>query len=170
MGSDEGLEIRVGTDIEAISEVAASIERFGERYGKRLFTPHEVDCSGGLCAAGAPGLTARFAAKEATFKVLRLDDGIPPWDTIEVRRRTGGWTELLLSGQAAALAEAAGIVQLSVSLSHGAGVGMATVVALCHSPAPGPEPSAFSGHEVSMGAPEEDQGATEIGVGHTKTR
>jgi holo-[acyl-carrier protein] synthase len=74
-------------------------------------------------------LAARFAAKEATMKVLRPRDERPDWRTIEVRRDPGGWCELALSGSAARLAHDAAIDSLSVSLSHEAGMANAVVVA-----------------------------------------
>jgi holo-[acyl-carrier protein] synthase len=124
------LVLRVGTDVESIFEVARSIERFGSRYTDRLYTPHELESCGGRRAGAAPGLTARFAAKEATIKVLRpVGDDVPGWKSIEVRRTPGGWVELALSGRAEEMARAAGLRHLELSLSHSAGVAMATVVA-----------------------------------------
>ena len=123
--------VRVGTDVQSIDEVAASIETFGAHYLQRLFTDHEVHHSGGSTAAAAPGLAARFAAKEAAMKVLRPTDEIPTWRSIEVRSQAGGWTELELSDVAGELAVLQGLSRFSVSLSHGAGVAMATVVAIC---------------------------------------
>src|ERR1039458_9884587 len=62
---------RVGMDIAFVGDVAESIARFGDRYVCRIFTPHEISCCVGSRAATAEGLAARFAAKEATIKVLR---------------------------------------------------------------------------------------------------
>jgi holo-[acyl-carrier protein] synthase len=129
----------VGTDVESIADVEAAITRFGARYTTRLFTQHEIDSCGGTNRQAAPGLTARFAAKEAVLKVLRPTDTVPPWRSIEVRKQPGGWVEIELSDEAAQLARASGINELSVSLSHGAGVGTATVVAL-REHAPGATP------------------------------
>jgi holo-[acyl-carrier protein] synthase len=126
----EHLEVRVGTDVQSIEEVAASIARFGQSYVRRLYTDHEVDCSGGTGPDAAPGLAARFAAKEATFKVLRLNDEFPGWTAIEVQRRPGGWCEIELHREAKLMGERAGVRQLSLSMSHGAGIATATVVGL----------------------------------------
>ncbi len=124
--------VRVGTDVESIDEVAAAVCRFGDRYVSRVYTEHEVRCAGGAGPGAAPGLTARFAAKEATLKVLRPDrHRVPTWRSIEVLRHDDGWCEMRLTGEAAELAREAGLGELAVSLSHGAGVGMATVVGLC---------------------------------------
>lgn len=125
--------MRVGTDVESVADVATALRQYGARYARRLFTDHEIASCGGLGESAAPGLAARFAAKEATMKILRPTDTIPPWRSIEIRKQDGGWVELKLTGAAADLAKAAGLEQFTVSLSHGAGVGMATVVAVAGS-------------------------------------
>src|SRR5689334_18665667 len=77
--------MRVGIDLARVDETARSLERFGERYLKRLFTAREVaDCT--ATPAQAPArLAARFAAKEAAIKVLRPERWID-WRSIEVVR------------------------------------------------------------------------------------
>ncbi len=121
--------LRVGADIQSIDEVSRSIATFGPRYLDRVFTAHEVESSGGFGEVGLPSLTSRFAAKEAFFKVLRSPDLIPPWTSVEVVRSPHGWTDLHLHGSAVQMADQAGIAALAVSLSQGAGYGMAVVVA-----------------------------------------
>ena len=107
--------LRVGTDLVRVAAVAEAIAAHGDRYLERLFTPRELaDCD------GAPErLAARFAAKEATLKVLRPgpDDSVP-WNEIEVVRDPSGWVELSLSGSAAELAGVSKIGGFAVSLSH----------------------------------------------------
>jgi holo-[acyl-carrier protein] synthase len=120
-------DVRVGVDLASVADVTASLARFGERYERRLFTPHER----ATCAASAEraaGLAARFAAKEAAIKALRLDSA--PWRSIEVRRHPGGWCDLALSGEAADAADAAGVVSLAVSMSHEGDLAAAVVVAV----------------------------------------
>lgn len=129
-----GWRVRVGTDVESIADVADALARFGSRYTRRLFTEHEIVSCGGLNPQAAPGLAARFAAKEAVLKVLRPTGLVPRWRSIEVRKQLGGWVEIELSDEAAYLARKSGINELSVSLSHGAGIGTATVVAVLENP------------------------------------
>lgn len=121
--------LRVGIDLVSADAVRESISAHGARYLERVYSEREVaDCS----TAGAVDperLAARFAAKEATFKVLRVGDAAVPWRDVEVRRDPSGWVEVLLSGQAAALATAAGISDLALSLSHEQGLAAAVVVA-----------------------------------------
>jgi holo-[acyl-carrier protein] synthase len=123
--------MRVGVDLVGIDDVARSVEQFGDRYLERVYTPREIaDCAGSPQARAA-GLAARFAAKEATVKVLRPDADIPAWRSVEVVRAPGGWVDLELTGVAADLARRAGITDLSVALSHDAGLATAVVVGVC---------------------------------------
>lgn len=59
----------VGTDIVMVARIAATWQRFGERFARRILTPHEL---GSLAAARDPVrfLARRFAAKEAMAKAL----------------------------------------------------------------------------------------------------
>jgi holo-[acyl-carrier protein] synthase len=126
-----GTSIRVGADMAAVPHVAASIARFGDRYLSYVFTEHEIASCEGPPAVAAAGLAARFAAKEATIKVLRPTGHKPNWRSIEVRRNPGGWCSLSLSGHAAILADEAGIGEMEVSLTHDEDVAAAVVIALC---------------------------------------
>ncbi len=119
--------IRVGADLTMIVDVAQSIERFGDRYLRRVFTGHEIDSCRGEPSVVAAHLAARFAAKEATIKVLRPVVR-PAWTSIEVHRVPPGWCELRLTGAAALLARDAGIAHFAVSLSCAGGVAAAVVV------------------------------------------
>jgi holo-[acyl-carrier protein] synthase len=123
--------LRVGTDLIPVAHVAESVARFGDRYVGRIYTAHEVSCCQGTPAVVAAGLAARFAAKEATIKVLRPVDHQPDWRSIEIRRHRSGWCAVHLSDEAARMAEEQGISNLAVSLTHEAGMAAAVVVALC---------------------------------------
>ncbi len=123
--------IRVGTDIVAVQQVNESVSRFGDRYLGRVYTEHEIRCSTGTASMRAARLAARFAAKEATVKVLRPIGHQPDWRSMEVRRHPGGWCSMILSGHAAALADEAGITELAVSLTHEENIAAAVVIAKC---------------------------------------
>jgi holo-[acyl-carrier protein] synthase len=130
--------LRVGIDLTSVFEVAASVERFGDHYVKRIFTPHEIECCqvrSDSCESGAgysyESLAARFAAKEAVVKVLQPVGARPAWRDIEVRRVTGGRPEIRLSGRAAAMADRVGIADLAVSMTHEQSAAAAIVVGLC---------------------------------------
>jgi len=120
--------LRVGVDVVSVDDVAASIERFGDRYLQRVYTPHELQSCGGASGVRASRLAARFAAKEAVVKVLRPDGRTPPWRDIEVWRHDVGWCEIRLHGSAADLAAGAGLGNLAVSITHDKGIAAAVVV------------------------------------------
>jgi holo-[acyl-carrier protein] synthase len=122
-------EVRVGVDVASVAAVAASIDRYGSRYLRRLYTTREVTDSAGVPAVQASRLAARFAAKEAVLKVLRPGADVPAWTEIEVRREPGGWCSLQLSGAARQAAAEAGVGHWSVSMSHEAAVAVAVVIA-----------------------------------------
>jgi holo-[acyl-carrier protein] synthase len=125
--------MRVGVDIQPVAEVAGSLSRFGDRYRSRLFTEREVEDSGGWgseTGAAAASLAARFAAKEATFKVLRVSDRVPRWKDVELVREAEGWPTLRLYAAAAELAAEAGLREFQVSISHTDDTAVAVVVAV----------------------------------------
>ncbi|MEO7122231.1 MAG: 4'-phosphopantetheinyl transferase superfamily protein [Lacisediminihabitans sp.] len=124
--------MRVGIDAQPVAEVHQALVDHGDRYRRRLFTEHEVDACGGWAADpthAAEGLAARFAAKEATLKALRVTDRIPGWTEIEVVRASGGWVTLTLTGVARALADEAELTAFEISLTHTAAIAIAIVVA-----------------------------------------
>jgi holo-[acyl-carrier protein] synthase len=123
--------IRVGSDVLSVQQVTESVARFGDRYLMRVFTEHELSSADGSPLVRAARLAARFAAKEATIKVLRPVDYQPDWRSIEVQRHAGGWCTMALSGHASDLAEQAGITDMAVSLTHEGDLAAAVVVALC---------------------------------------
>src|SRR4029453_5793817 len=78
-----------GLDATEISRIAASIERYGDRFVRRVFTEEEIRyCR--LRRNPADSFAARFAAKEAAMKALGTGHsrGVY-WTGIEVVRRTG---------------------------------------------------------------------------------
>jgi holo-[acyl-carrier protein] synthase len=120
--------MRVGIDLVCVDETARALERFGDRYVRRLFTAREAAHCLAAPTQAAARLAARFAAKEAAIKVLRPSRWID-WRCIEVVRRARGYTELSLSGEAAKLAMAAGLDHFVVSLAHEGNYATAVVVA-----------------------------------------
>ena len=81
--------IGLGIDATEIARVAASIERFGDRFLAKVFTDGEIAyCRRRRDAASS--FAARFAAKEATMKALGtgFSRGVF-WTGIEVVRRSG---------------------------------------------------------------------------------
>ena len=120
-------DVRIGCDVHTVSQTEASIALFGERYLRRVFTPHELE----HCAGDLERLTGRFAAKEAVLKVLEPEpDDAVPWSSIEVRNSRSGAPFVALSGPASELAARRGIARIDISLSHDAGIGLAVAAAV----------------------------------------
>ena len=119
----------LGTDLIEIERIERSVQRFGEAFLARVFTPGEI----AYCQAkknSGESFAARFAAKEAGAKALGtgISRGVS-WREFEVRRKPGQRPELYLSGRAAEIAGQLGVRRLSLSLSHSRTVSIAVVVA-----------------------------------------
>jgi holo-[acyl-carrier protein] synthase len=120
--------LRVGIDLVRVGDARQALDRFGDRYLRRVFTDAEAAYCLQAPASAAERLAARFAAKEAAIKVLRPSAWLD-WRSIEVVRSPAGWTELALRGEAAELARSHGLCQFSLSLSHDGEYATAVVVA-----------------------------------------
>ena len=119
----------VGLDVVSVAEVTAALDRFGDRYVERVFTPQEAAyCRAGSTAAAR--LAVRFAAKEAAVKALQPDHRWTDWRAIEVRRHKSGRCALVLHREAASLASRRGIRQFALSMSHDGDRAAAIVIAL----------------------------------------
>ena len=120
--------VGLGTDLAEISRVARSIERFGQRFLERVYTPAEIR----YCYSKknfAESFAARFAAKEAGAKALGtgISHGVS-WREFEVLRAPSGKPSLALHGRAAELARALGVANIELSLTHSRDIAMAVVV------------------------------------------
>lgn len=120
--------VGLGTDLAEIARVQRSIERFGDRFLERVYTPGEI----AYCMqkkAFAESFAARFAAKEAGAKALGtgISRGVR-WREFEVKREAEGRPMLKLSGRAAEIARALGVTRISLSLTHTRELAMAVVV------------------------------------------
>jgi holo-[acyl-carrier protein] synthase len=125
--------IRVGIDLVAADSVQDSLRAaHGDRYLERVYTKREIDDCGTAAGIDPERLAARFAAKEATLKVLPVGNEGLALTAIEVRREPSGRVHIELSGRAAELAADAGVAELSASLTHEAGFAAAVVVAELH--------------------------------------
>ena len=120
--------IGVGTDLMEIARIAGSIDRYGERFLRRIFTPGEIE----YCRRkknAAESFAARFAAKEAAAKALGtgISSGVS-WLEIEVVRELSGRPTLRFHGRAAEIAARLGVAHASLSLTHTATLAQASVI------------------------------------------
>lgn len=117
--------VGLGIDLTEISRIQAMLDRWGERFERRLFTDGErAYCRGR--ARPAQHFAARFAAKEATLKALSVPEGLS-WHEMEVDAGAGA-PRLTLGGQAAAAARRLGVARAHLTLTHAADVAAAVVV------------------------------------------
>jgi holo-[acyl-carrier protein] synthase len=110
--------VGTGVDITEVKRIQAAVERFGQRFLKRVFTPAELR----YCMAkpnASERLAARFAAKEAGMKAIGtgLRHGVT-WQDVEVVRFPRQRPELQFHGKAAEFAARLGCKCTHLSLSH----------------------------------------------------
>jgi len=107
-----------GIDIIEVKRIAASYEKFGERFVNRILLPDEI----AYCRSHkdpVPFLAARFAAKEAISKAFGTGIGAAlGWQDMEIRRKESGEPYVVLHGKGEDLFKARKAKQLLVSLSH----------------------------------------------------
>ena len=120
------MKLANGVDILEIERFAGTIERQGERFKQRYFTPTEIEQAGDNIAS----LAARFAAKEAVSKALGTGMGKIRLVDMEVVRDENRAPHLHLHGGARQLAQNLGLETWSISLSHSQHYAVAFVVAI----------------------------------------
>jgi len=122
--------LQVGLDLVEILCVEEALRSpTADRYLARVYTPGEIrDCTANG-KVNPRRLAARFAAKEAAMKALRVGSRAVSWRSIEVLRAEDGAPTLSLHGTASELARDAGLTTFSVSLSHEHEYASAIVVA-----------------------------------------
>ena len=116
--------LTTGVDIIEIDRIARVLERYGDRFLRRIYTPGELE----YCRGRPSKLASRFAAKEATMKALGTGVRGVGWKDIEVVRASSGAPSILLHGRAKSRAERLGVLEISVSMSDSRDNAVAFVV------------------------------------------
>ena len=104
----------LGIDIIRVSRIQDSLNRFGDRFTRRVLTPTEQAYVRGR----AETMAGRWAAKEAVSKVLGLGVRGIGWRDIEIERLPTGQPAVKLHGRAARRAEQLGMGRVAISISH----------------------------------------------------
>ncbi|MCH2498818.1 MAG: holo-[acyl-carrier-protein] synthase [SAR202 cluster bacterium] len=117
--------LTTGVDIIEIPRIKQVLDRYGQRFLNRVFTPDEI----AYCRGRAPNLAGRFAAKEAAMKALGTGVRGVSWKDIEVIRADSGAPSLRLHGRAEKRAERLQMSEMSLSISHSREYAVAFVVA-----------------------------------------
>jgi holo-[acyl-carrier protein] synthase len=120
----------IGIDVVEVERIASAIQRHGEPFLTKLFTPAERE----YCAAQKkPELhyAARFAAKEAVSKALGTGIGSQAgWLDLEITRDPFGAPKLFLQGAAAEFTKRNGITEIQISLTHAREYAAANAIAV----------------------------------------
>jgi holo-[acyl-carrier protein] synthase len=123
------MAVRVGIDLVSVEEVASAlVGPLCDRYLRRIYTDGEIAACRTVEGVDAGALAARFAAKEATLKVMAAEDfGISLRDieVVETPRKP----RLRLHGPAAEWAADVGLTDLALSVACDRHLAMAFVSA-----------------------------------------
>jgi len=118
----------VGIDLVNIQRLETVLQRWGDRFVKRVYTDQEADFCFKRAYPPSP-LALRFAAKEAFSKAIGLGmrKGVR-WRDIEVFHYPGGRPGLRLQGRISEICSEKQITRLHLSLSDEGHYGMAVVI------------------------------------------
>jgi holo-[acyl-carrier protein] synthase len=110
--------VGMGIDIAEVPRIQTVIEAQRERFLRRVYTLDEV----AYCEQFKnkyERYAGRFAVKEAAMKALGTgwSRGVR-WVDLEVVRQRGGRPTLALKGEAKRIAEALGVKNIAVSITH----------------------------------------------------
>ena len=114
----------IGVDLVEIERIEKMIERYSDKFIKRVFTEKEIRyCSK---KANRGSFAARFATKEAVFKATGLGqtEGIT-WQDVEVLNDRKGKPQVFLHGKIAEIFKGRTIY---ISISHSRSNAIAMVV------------------------------------------
>jgi holo-[acyl-carrier protein] synthase len=109
----------VGSDVCSISRLEQSLKRT-PKLTQRLFHENELGLSG-------QSLAARFAAKEAITKAIG-DASLIAFKEIEITKNASGKPEVRFHEKTKQRIQSLGNLSFHLSLSHDAGIALATVV------------------------------------------
>ncbi len=118
----------MGIDVAEVPRIQAVIESQKERFLRRVFTPEEA----AYCEQFKnkyERYSGRFAVKEAAMKALGTgwSRGVR-WVDLEIVRMRGGRPTLVLKGQARKIADALGVKNIVVSITHTEAQAIAQVI------------------------------------------
>jgi len=121
--------VGLGTDIVEIQRIADAVERWGDHFLSRIFTPAERAYCMERNRNPYPHLAARFAAKEAVIKALTplraSGDSVLNLTDIEITNDVSGLPRIRVSGP---FQDILAGHELHVSMSHEKQYATATVV------------------------------------------
>ncbi len=124
------MEILHGIDLVDCPRIEQMLERHGERFLDRVFTPAEQKQANEV-KNRIEKLAGRFAAKEAVLKLLGTGwRGKIAWTDIEVVNNPLGKPVVTISGEVKRIADEMKISEINLSISHTANFVMASAMAI----------------------------------------
>lgn len=115
----------IGIDLIDIDRIVTVLERFPDRFRRRVLT----DLEQRYCGRRVERIAGRWAAKEAISKVLGLGVRGVGWREIEILPNRAGAPQVRLHDRAARRAQALDLEDVTVSISHERRMAVAVAVA-----------------------------------------
>jgi holo-[acyl-carrier protein] synthase len=124
------MNIAHGIDLVDFPRIAEMVDRHGQRFLDRVFTPAEQQYANAN-KNNMEKLAGRFAAKEAILKLLGTGwRGKIAWTDIEIINNELGQPQVTISGEVKRIADKLGIQNISISITHTANFAIASAMAL----------------------------------------
>ena len=121
--------VSVGIDMESVSRIRNAIERHGENFLEKVFTPEEIELCETHGNARWASFAARWAAKEAFSKALGTGIGAKfAMTDVGIVNNTHGAPEFNFSARAQAALRERGASRALLSLTHTRELAAAIVV------------------------------------------
>jgi len=117
--------IKCGIDLLRTSRLAEINPAIRARFIRRVYTEAEIEQARG----DNDTLSGIFAAKEAVSKALGTGIGKVAWRDIEILHAPTGEPGVILHGNALRVAQAKGLAEWAVSITHDGGMAAAIAVA-----------------------------------------
>ena len=124
--------VKIGTDICQTDRIKSAYKRYGKRFLNRILTRNEIKYVISQKRNLITRLAGRFAAKEATSKVLGTGLRGVYFKEIEILREKSGAPKIILYKRAKEKAKHLGLTNFEVSISHERNFAIAIVVAITH--------------------------------------
>jgi len=115
-----------GVDVAEIPRITRAVERWGQRFLDRVYTPEEQR----YCGLRMERLAGRFAAKEAISKVLGTGVRYIRWREMEILPDERGKPTVTLYGRAKDVAAKLQLGPIGVSITHTSELAIAFAVAV----------------------------------------
>lgn len=120
----------LGLDATEVPRIAEMLEKYGDRFRRRVYTDGEIAyCEAKAARAAVASYAARFAAKEAGMKAIGTgkSNGVL-WRDIEVVRGRGGPPQLAFHGAARRHFDRLGATKGLVTITHTAELAIVQVM------------------------------------------